>query len=271
MNRIRLLFFYLNALSIDIAIVAAIGFISINKTFEISSRPEFIVLLLIGTFLVYWFDHFRDIQIYGKNISRRHYFLFKIKTPIFFFSGLFVLTGLLLVVNYFNQKDFVFSSLLFIFMLIYLLLHQYLNKWILFKKEILISLLYSLSVCFQVFMDMPTHTFLIGSFLFLTVFYGVISVSIFEYKFDLLHQIPNIYSSLKLKKALLIFMYAFPLITIFFAVFADVFLVYLTSLLLIQLIHLLIFRLISKIKFIQSNYRMISEWSFVLQILVFLF
>lgn len=271
MNLLKCFFFYLNALSVDIAIVAAIGFISINKTFDISSRPELLILLVFGTLMVYWFDHFRDIQIYGKNISRRHYLLFKLRIPLFFFIGLFILIGLLLVVNYFNQRDYVLSFFLFVFILIYLLFHQFLNKWIILKKEILISLLYTFSICFQVMMDFPTNTIFLAGLIFFTVIYGVITVSIIESKFDLLHQIPNIYSGLKMKNALLVLMYVFPAITILIAVFTDLFLIYFVSLILIQLLHLLMFKLINQFRFIQSNYRIISEWSFGLQILVLLF
>lgn len=271
MNLIRLFFFYLNALSIDIAIVAAIGFISINKTFDNSSRPELLILLIFGTLMVYWFDHFRDIQIYGKNISRRHYLLFKIQTPLFYSIGLFILLGLFLVVNYFNQRDYLLSFFLFVLMLIYLLFHQFLNKWIILKKEVLISLLYTFSICFQVLMNFPTNAIFLAGLIFFTVLYGVTTVSIIESKFDLLHHIPNIYSSLRMKNALLVFMYVFPVITILLTIFSDLFLIYFISLILIQLVHLLMFKYKNQFRFIQSNYRVISEWSFGLQILVLFF
>ncbi len=271
MNLIRLFFFYLNALSIDIAIVATIGFISINKTFDISSRPELMILLILGTLMVYWFDHFRDIQIYGKNISRRHYLLSKIQILLIYFIGLFILIGIFLVVNYFNQKDFSHSFLLLVLLLIYLFFHQKLNKWIFLKKEVLISLLYTFSICFQVLMDFPANTIFLAAVIFFTVLYGVITLSIIESKFDLIHQIPNIYSSLKIKNGLLVFIYGFPVITILIAIFSDLFLMYFISLILIQLIHLLMLRFRNQLKFIQNNYRVISEWSFGLQILVLLF
>ena len=270
-NGLRLFFFYLNALSIDIAIVAAIGFISINKIFAIPTRPELLTLLFFGTFLVYWFDHFRDIQIYGKNISRRHYLLSKIRIPLFFLSLLFVLISILLVVNNFQRIDFLFSFFLFLGMLVYLYFHQNLNKWILLKKEILISFLYSFSVFFQVFMAYPENIWVVFCFLVLTVFYEVISISKIESEFDLVHQIPNINTGFKMKKAITIFLYVLPILTFIFMLFSGFFVGYFAILLLIQLLHLAMFKLFKNLKFIQSNYRILSEWSFGLQILIFLF
>ncbi|MFY8110292.1 MAG: hypothetical protein ACOVO9_14935 [Bacteroidia bacterium] len=139
------------------------------------------------------------------------------------------------------------------------------------KKEVLISLLYTFSICFQVLMDFPANTIFLAAVIFFTVLYGVITLSIIESKFDLIHQIPNIYSSLKIKNGLLVFIYGFPVITILIAIFSDLFLMYFISLILIQLIHLLMLRFRNQLKFIQNNYRVISEWSFGLQILVLLF
>lgn len=247
------------------------GFISVNHSFNIQSRFELLVLLIVGTFLMYWADHIIDIQIYGKNISTRHFFLSKIKKSLLILSILLLLFSSFFTFNFFHWKEILTFLIFGCFLLVYLLFHKSLNKWKLLKKEILISLLYSMAICFQSLTTSFDNTFAVFSLLTFTVFYSITSVSIIELNSDFKIGIPNFAVENNSLKWTIHFRSAIPFISmlIIMLLSSRMELIYL-AFLIIQFIHFLMLKLFQKSNFIQTNYRIISELSFCLQLIVFM-
>ena len=270
-NVFRLFFFYLNAISADIVIAACCLFLTINTLLGIESKMELMVLLVFGTFIVYWFDHYIDIQIYGKNTSPRHFFFSEYQKVFLFISVLFLITGSVICYQYLNTDEVIQGLLLGIFMLIYLFLHKKLNKYLLFKKEFLISLLYGLSVSFQGFCVWSYELLIYFIPLVFTVFYAVNTVATIEKKMDDVLGIVNNQNQAQKVLVELFNLGFIPLFTILFYLLANQIIVqvYFLCLLSIQLIHLFLLKKFKRGTLISFTYRIISEWSFCIPILVY--
>ncbi|MFY8019908.1 MAG: hypothetical protein ACOVP1_01875 [Bacteroidia bacterium] len=270
-NVIRLIFFYLNAISADIVIAAVCLFFTLNELMGIETKIYLSVLLIFGTFIVYWFDHYIDIQIYGKNISPRHFFFSKYQTVFLIVSLVFLTIGSIICLYALSWSELIHGLLLGTLMLIYLFLHKKLNRFLFFKKEFLISLLYATSVSFQAFAQMNLGFIWYYIPLLLTVFYAVNSIASIEKSND---EVLGIINNQKINQTAtkdFLKRWLLPILTCVPILITDSIpsQFFFASLLSIQLIHLI---LLKKHKLGTLNllsYRIISEWSFCLPILVY--
>lgn len=139
------------------------------------SIPFFYYLLLfLGTLAIYWIDHIQD----SKNAllvepGARHA-IFK-ERRIWFMLGvilLFILNGYL-ALTYLPFKEILYGLILFVALLGYLRFHRQLKRILLYEKEILISLLYTLSIAFAPWFLLrfeDVFGVMIFGFLFLSIF-----------------------------------------------------------------------------------------------------
>ncbi len=177
-------------------------------------------LLFNSTLLVYWSDHLLDNKnsVLVQN-SIRHSTIFKNKS-------FFVSIGLiLLLINswisfiYLELTTLLMGSFLVICLILYLFTHQKIRSFLIFEKEILIAVLYSISVCFvpfEIIIRTPGSDHLILECIFFWLLLGcctlqnLLMIALVEAETDEIAGAKNITYRLgkkKMKRLILYFLY----------------------------------------------------------------
>ena len=168
------LFFSIHQLSIDVALGAAAVLFGLSTALRIHIPWYFYVLLINGTFLIYWVDHIQDSkQTVLVQAGSRHA-IFKVYRRVFFIAiACLVLGNALLVYLFLSIQNILLGSVLLLVLLAYLRFHRTLKRIIALEKEILIAFLYTCCTGFAaciVFTSSFVSDWLVFAFLLLSVF-----------------------------------------------------------------------------------------------------
>lgn len=143
------LFFSIHRYSIDIALGAAAVLFGLNLALSLQIPLYYYVLLVNGTFIVYWIDHIQDSSKALLSQAGARHAVFKEQRVLFvlLIALLFCINGFI-ALAYLPTNALFYGALLFLAMLGYLRFHRVLKRVFILEKEILISSLYTLSVSF---------------------------------------------------------------------------------------------------------------------------
>lgn len=260
MKAILKFLFFLNTTSIDIALGVLVWLVALRLTFHVQLNDVYYLLIFAGTLVVYWLDHCFDWILHPNPSDYR---------ADFFGKNFKLMTGLTLVISsislvlayiFLPAFDFWAGCSLSLLMLCYLLFHRFLHKRTKLKKELLISLLYVVSIFFPIWVHTGFRPILLSlSAFYLVLVHAILSVAHREWSADQKAGISNFFDSgLKYRlnfNLIAAFLFLFSLYR-----FNPLPLSMLISLLPVALFHHLIF----KGYFPANSYRLISEWSFTL-------
>ncbi len=143
-------FFFLHTLSIDIAFGACALLYAIHQLLFDNLAPVLTyqyILLFLSTLCVYYIDHIQDSKIaLLVQPGKRHNIFKQYKTFFVFLVGLMVLICVFISLKYLPILQIIGGLILCSGIFIYLLFHRKFKRKIILEKEILIAMLYTLSV-----------------------------------------------------------------------------------------------------------------------------
>ncbi len=258
-NSIRKYLFFLNVFSIDIAIAGVSGFISVNKVFGLPQNPVLNVLLFIGILLIYWLDHLQDIRKYGSRLSRRHYFLSKIKTRLIKTGLLLFALSAAIAFYYLSLKVLLMGFFLLFVSLIYLALHPY--RFV--PKEIFAASVYTAGIYFEVLFNLGFYQlFMMGYFLGLTL-YAMYGIAWIEKATDKHFGVPNGVTAYNQNQTLFFLLLVMGIVFVF-TPSTEIFKQLIVSYLFLLVVLKSIFTLFKKQLKKRNWYRIAIEWSFLI-------
>ncbi len=142
-------FFFLHQLSIDVALGACAMLHALGQLFNITIPTHYYLLLAIGSLIIYWVDHVLDSQnplLVQPN--KRHYLFNKYKS--FFYVAIISLIAInaYYSIAFLSRFELLFGLILLCSLGLYLLYHKKLVRLFILEKELLISILYVISILF---------------------------------------------------------------------------------------------------------------------------
>lgn len=194
------LFFSIHRYSIDIALGAAAILYGLNLALSLHIPWYYYLLLVNGTFIVYWIDHIQDSsKALLSQVGARHA-VFKEQRTLFIILIAFLFSiNAFIAFTYLPLKAIVFGGILVLALLGYLKFHRVLKRVFILEKELLISLLYTCSVGFAPVLFFRSHyaldwvVFILCMLsIFLTALQNLFSIARIEKEQDQQAQIRNI-------------------------------------------------------------------------------
>jgi hypothetical protein len=176
-------------LSIDIAMGAAAMLFGLSQALMLPIPLYFYLLLVNGTFIIYWIDHIQDsTQALLVQPGARHA-IFKEKRSVF--VGLILLLTLvnaLIAWLFLSVKIILAGTLLLLALLAYLRFHRKLKRVFILEKELLIALLYTIST------GLPTWIYFQSNFVLDWLVFVLLLLSVF------LTALQNLFSVARIEK-----------------------------------------------------------------------
>ena len=143
------LFFFIHRLSIDIALGAAAVLLGLSSALLLAIPWYYYVLLINGTFIIYWIDHIQDSQkALLVQAGARHAIFKKYRWVFMLGIALLAVCNALLVYLFLPIPAVLLGMLLLAILLAYLRFHRQLKRVFVLEKEVLIAILYTLSTGF---------------------------------------------------------------------------------------------------------------------------